>query len=1254
MPGEGVTSMAEGAESYSITANESVKDSKFYLQDDYVDDESADEDEEEEEEEEGDDREETEERAELVEDLDLIGFNHVDGDMDGLMFDDSGLSAQAAGWYGSATEALIRTATAGMGQRMDMLQHGLNELEGYNNWNRTSDTAFPEAQEDCLKYLNTEEPCQNKSEIRPSPRPASFISPTGDIPDMSNKGLQIRILGIPQQGARSRVETQVKLCIQLVTENGEKVEGLWTHLRIPEIMVARKKLTQKFCKNPQSMQSQYGEKGILNLKAAVICASDLGRKVTMCVACVQRERKRAQRKKPRPPKPGAENTMDHDMELDEESRLAYEQQRVLLFNCPEVFRFDSGDAILPTRIACYCRHHNEKVGFMVIANGTSPPILITDDHKSGKDKEKSASKLARRRTKQSSEQDLASMKAPSPSTTDKRNGSLTPTSPLTPASTTPLSALSPAAFTPLPHPAENGEANPESVFFTSRTKNSATAQAASITIPHESQASTPTSAPESQRSMFSSFLPVSSLLPQAFRSQQRQQQQQPTPQPQAVPQPVSHKKTASRSGRLVKGSSTGTMVQTAPVQPTIKQRHSTGMMGQPVTAPSPTPTINRLIPDEGPMLGGIEVTLLGSGFYQGLTCLFGGVPSLSTQIWSPGTIVCLLPPSPTPGPVAVTFKEHPISLSGTTNAPLFFTYKDDAADRQLMELALQVLGVKLTGRVENAREVAMRIVSSGQDFGMGGVVGNNVGGTQQSAAAGRYAPMGQRVTEATVIRVLTLARALHTGHPWRLDFKTKTRHTLLHLCALLGFDRLAYLLAELGVEVNARDRNGFTALHFAAWTGKKSVVKTLLEAGARVNLRDAYGLLPIDRARSRCFHGTVALLAEWEMGLATPVGSPTSSSSSPSLASSDGTSDRFSSDGDDDYDAADEETVDTEEESDEDETGGSMWEESEDADGEADESSVSFEQEGDQRARWSSSEDEHRPVEAVVDAEVVKLAEKVHEGWHLPLTDMAVASSLWLQKTLSHLQTSGLHVPNIKEAKLPAVMGHLGHSLSGLPRPSIPTMPSLPFELPQIPTQVNFTRLPSFIFPGGNRAEAAATALPGRGEEAPYKEGGELSMEALERDWSYGESLGLSVSPLTPLNADYSRSRHSSSLRSRSRSSHRATSLDSLHRSATPRPPVLQRTKSIDSARRLSRGRKRASESEWREEAAPTDMRCRSAGAKEEQEVSFLRLNDQRLVWFWVPLLIVMLGVLLFQFFQSHPEVVSWLAARFTVNPVVG
>jgi len=168
-------------------------------------------------------------------------------------------------------------------------------------------------------------------------------------------------------------------------------------------MVAKEKLKTKNARNPPDHAMNISEKGVLNLEATVVCASDIPKKVLTCLGCVQRERKRSQRKKENKnaklnssAAPPADDT-NKPMDLDDEKTMQLEQRKILLFNCSEIVDFSSGDTILPTRITCYCRHHNEKVGFCiyfvmkdytntVIANGMSPPIMITDDHKSSKTK----------------------------------------------------------------------------------------------------------------------------------------------------------------------------------------------------------------------------------------------------------------------------------------------------------------------------------------------------------------------------------------------------------------------------------------------------------------------------------------------------------------------------------------------------------------------------------------------------------------------------------------------------------------------------------------------------------------------------------------------------------------------------------------------------------------------------------------------------------------------------------------------------
>jgi hypothetical protein len=66
------------------------------------------------------------------------------------------------------------------------------------------------------------------------------------------------------------------------------------------------------------------------------------------------------------------------------------------------------------------------------------------------------------------------------------------------------------------------------------------------------------------------------------------------------------------------------------------------------------------------MHGGIEVTILGANFLPTHECVFGDSVATSTQMWSENTIVCILPPSPSPGPVVVGFKGIPLGGASST------------------------------------------------------------------------------------------------------------------------------------------------------------------------------------------------------------------------------------------------------------------------------------------------------------------------------------------------------------------------------------------------------------------------------------------------------------------------------------------------------------------------------------------------------------------------------------------------------------
>lgn len=75
---------------------------------------------------------------------------------------------------------------------------------------------------------------------------------------------------------KSRVETQIKLYIQLVSKDGIQNPN-WSWLRVNEFMLSKKKINRK------SMDR------VLDLEASVICDSNPSKKVNMCQGCVRRE-----------------------------------------------------------------------------------------------------------------------------------------------------------------------------------------------------------------------------------------------------------------------------------------------------------------------------------------------------------------------------------------------------------------------------------------------------------------------------------------------------------------------------------------------------------------------------------------------------------------------------------------------------------------------------------------------------------------------------------------------------------------------------------------------------------------------------------------------------------------------------------------------------------------------------------------------------------------------------------------------------
>ncbi|KAJ7691281.1 hypothetical protein B0H17DRAFT_1063335 [Mycena rosella] len=614
------------------------------------------------------------------------------------------------------------------------------------------------------------------SATKPIPPPASLPrkqDPSTHLkvvypPKESCYNLPIMFPSLPEGGAKSRVETQVRVTVDLADSSSSSDPakydrvGSWKWLQLPR-GTATKRRTRKQGKIDPEAQD------ILHLTVTVSCASPPHSRVYSCTSCQTREAKRVAKK------------------LAARVRPAQIQD------------FSSGSVVLPLRITCYCRHHREKVGFHVhlvmmdhsgriVGTGTSKPIMITDDHKTPATAKNS---------------DMA----PGLTNMDvewSREGST------------------------------KVEPSPDARAPSKRKKDVATSAGAKKRAKPYDVASKP-----GKRSREAS---VTDSLPSPSSATTRS----PTPNlllP-AIPQ---------LQPSLLESDSSGDVPATPPDFPDIPMLAADTQQSSAFLT-LPLPTIHRLIPNSGPTHGGTEVTILGANFHPTLQldCVFGDVIAGSTQRWSDNTLVCILPPRATPGVVEVWLNNFSKIEDASSPSTSLFTYSDES-DRALMELALQVVGLKMTGKIEDAKNVAMRIVGNvgdGSDMQT-----DSTGGTtsmmQVTSAARTLRPLllGQESEgfEARIIKLLSILEA-PVDLPSRtisleraLSHPAPSGQTLLHLASFLGFDALVRFLVARDVDLDARDRNGYTSLHFAAIAGARACATILVQAGADHEIVNALG-----------------------------------------------------------------------------------------------------------------------------------------------------------------------------------------------------------------------------------------------------------------------------------------------------------------------------------------------------------------------------------------------------------------------------
>ncbi|KJZ75606.1 hypothetical protein HIM_05069 [Hirsutella minnesotensis 3608] len=722
-------------------------------------------------------------------------------------------------------------------------------------------------------------------------------------PFQANTGYELRISSTP---LKSRVETQIPIKMTL-----SPVPPGVTQIHLPTHTLAKPKLIARPTPTRSaetlelfvslvctSVMQHPGVKEEAMRRAAAlpqgylpeIDAENQGplRFLRICKGCMTRERKRAARKKVKKPE-------------EEERWIMDEERRVIVFNTSEMKKLEpitgpldaSGrpETIVsnamqidaPMRIACYCRHHQEKMGFQVIftlkdyqdqviAQAMSQPIMITDDHKthpiSQPNQQPGASDRASSATRSASSESPSQPPATEANSfsASAHNGVPQGSQALsTSTRTTPIMGTSPVPT--------RGKARAQSPSQAGRKAKKRKPEPSTTRVPKglvmTRLETSPAPGPHNNAHMSSAtspFTPTSGPFPHMESMLGQNGGQQLFPNGSTTPGTTDHGAFFTRSASMdnlalaqlysappsthpsrapsPNGLRNGVGMPHIPFAPAL----TGNLYTMPMNQPRSLPMIHKIIPNEGPKIGGIEVTVLGQSFFQGLEVWFGEQKATTTTFWGDASLVCLLPPSPVAGAVAVTLRSQSASGSQTfpmAKEPPIFKYIDDNEDK-IIRTALSVLGHKMSGQMLDVSELARRILNEGSSaWGAAPPAGPSAGGPSYNQAS-----HGQHL-ESQLLTCLDLIDLDDSSHRTRLDLSRSTGHTMLHLACSLGYHRMVAALLARGANPDARDRGGFTPLHMAAIHDQPEIARRLMINGADPTMRSLSGLTAADVAQSR-------------------------------------------------------------------------------------------------------------------------------------------------------------------------------------------------------------------------------------------------------------------------------------------------------------------------------------------------------------------------------------------------------------------
>ncbi|EYE95493.1 putative membrane-tethered transcription factor (SPT23) [Aspergillus ruber CBS 135680] len=777
-------------------------------------------------------------------------------------------------------------------------------------------------------------PPQNHIKPEPPQRHVLTVHPTS-LKSRVETQIPIRLTlfplppGVKKLRLPSHTISKPKFLAPASTERSPDTMELHTSLVCTSAMQDQQRLQRAFAKARGEVYSKLSSTDELQEEDTPLG----GGEVKICAGCIQRERKRASRKKQRKPEE------DELFQKDEE-------KRVIVFNTNELKEWTEASknsvpsysdipppkvpagamqVELPMRIACYCRHQNEKLGFQVIftvkdwvgnviAQAITNSIMITDDHKTHAPPAPPAP-------------------GPSPALPDGtqlpgvgvfhsgtnvdtgKSTAMTQPSFQAASSTTDLQGLqqqlnsqyqaTPGSFA-IPQNSTHGASNSQSHRnlsrqtspndfqgpMSKRRKHSSSSRLPSeLTMTKLENSQSPSSGATAQPMSNGSQLPTT----RAFASPTERPFVSPSAMPgqfaNGPPTPNSNDNNPffslnaqqSRADSLQQLISAPNSAQPSrPGSPGSSARNNFQEQSLNILGPSPsTPmwppltnagnrlpsVIHKLVPAEGSITGGTEVTLLGSGFYPGMEVVFGDTLATTTTFWGDKCLNCLTPPALQPGLVAVVFKhEHP-TFGQMQTQPLipkqqqFFRYVDDR-ELQMYRLALGILGQKL-GSQADAFHTAQQIMGSDPKamFNLHKDFQNGSGGGHQRQVPGLESQGQLTDLDSKMLTYLEFVDLDDSPRPPKYNSRCGTGQTLLHFASSLGLTRFVAGLLARGANPDVQDNTGNTPMHLAALNGHAHIVHRLRLTGADAHARSTRGFTPADLASTLPAHQAALLPA---------------------------------------------------------------------------------------------------------------------------------------------------------------------------------------------------------------------------------------------------------------------------------------------------------------------------------------------------------------------------------------------------------